>query len=96
MFRLLLICSLLAGCESFATPFVPEFDRGPDVPIKYEYVKDGFEMSALCPTKPGSVTLGCAFIPASADGVCVVVLFRGDEETKRHEEKHCRYGRWHL
>lgn len=89
-----LAAMILPACN-FDTPVHPEFDRGANVPIKYEYVKNGFEMAVLCPSKDGRITLGCAFIPATKDGVCVVVLYPNDYETKAHEEAHCRYGRWH-
>lgn len=95
MFRLLLIFSLLTGCVSFNTPFKPEFDRGPNVKIKYVYVDHQWQMNLLCRNKETGI-LGCADIPVSSDGVCVVTLFRnGPAETREHEEKHCRYGAWH-
>lgn len=90
----LFIFLLFTGCASFEQPFKAEFDRGPDVRIQYQYVNNGYEMDTLCPKREG-VVLGCAFIPPTADGVCVVILFHGDTETKDHEDKHCRYGRWH-
>ena len=86
---------LLGGCATFDQPFVQQFDRGPNVPTKYQYVANGYEMDTLCPKHRDNITLGCAFIPATEDGVCVVVLFPGDAETKEHEDKHCRYGNWH-
>ena len=96
MFRLL-VCSLLVGCN-FDTPFTPEFDRGPDVHTVYEYVDHQWQMDTLCGmSKKGGIVLGCARIPYSTDGVCVITLFKnGLADIKKHEEQHCRYGRWHL
>ena len=96
MYRLIL-CSLLAGCNALDTPFKAEFDRGPNVQVVYEYVDHQWQMDTLCGSKAGSIVLGCSRTPQSTDGVCVITLFRnGLDDIKQHEEKHCRYGRWHL
>jgi uncharacterized protein YceK len=102
MYRLLILCSILAlsGCASvFEAPFKPEFDRGQSVKIKYVYVDHEWELMTLCRKNSedyqGRKLLGCADIPFTPDGVCVVTLYKGFPDVKEHEEKHCRYGRWH-
>lgn len=88
---------MLGGCASFDTPFKPEFDRGSKVPIEYLYVDTREEMNIFCgEPKESFVRLGCAFIPTNEKEVCVVFLYNnGSQDIKEHEEKHCRYGRWH-
>lgn len=97
--RVLFLCLLLLGCASqvFDTPFNPEFDRGPNPSTKYVYVSTPEEMNVMCSRKAEApLILGCAHIPATPDGICVVILYKnGAMETREHEDKHCRYGRWH-
>jgi hypothetical protein len=97
---LVAITLVLSGCASvFDTPFVAEFDRGPNVPIRYFYVENEDQLQIACRNfdsdKVGKKLLGCAAIPADPKGVCVVALYRGFPDVQEHEEKHCRYGRWH-
>lgn len=86
----------LGGCASFDTPFNPEFDRGANVPIRYFYVESRDEMQIVCRGLETSIILGCAAINPDPKGECLVYLYKnGTPDIKEHEEKHCRYGRWH-
>ena len=98
---LLILCfSLLAGCASvFDTTFTPEYDRGPNVKIEYVYVDTQDEMIQWCGMgyDGKKQILGCAKTGPSDDFPCYVVTYRTPiPGVKEHEEKHCRYGRWHI
>lgn len=92
-----LAAMILHGCASFDPPFSPEFERGPNTKKHYTYVDTPDQMAALCgPPAHGHRDLGCARVPKSADGVCIITLYRGEDGwVKKHEEDHCRYGRFH-
>ena len=85
----------LGGCAAFDTPFTPEFDRGPNVKKKYFYLAKSDELETVC-GKSEKTLLGCAVVPRSPDDECLIYLYaNGPADTKLHEEKHCRYGKWH-
>ena len=89
----------LGGCSSFDTIFTPEFDRGPNVKIKYYYAESQSEMDMVCRRhiSDGRIVLGCAVWPEDPNGECWVYLYKnGSDDVKKHEEKHCRYGAWHV
>lgn len=89
----------LGGCASFDTVFVPEFDRGPNVHTRYYYVESQAEMDMVCRrhADDGRITLGCAAVNPDPKGECWVYLYKnGTADIKEHEDKHCRYGRWHV
>jgi hypothetical protein len=94
---LVAITLVLSGCASvFDTPFVAEFDRGPNVPIRYFYVESRGEMNIVCRGLETSTILGCAAVNPDPKGECLVYLYlNGTQDIKEHEEKHCRYGKWH-
>lgn len=94
-YLLLILCSA-TGCETFETPFTPEFYR-PAAIVVHEVVQEKYQMEALCGvTPPGKVRLGCAHIPSDAAAPCVIVTYHNaSSETLDHERKHCIYGRWH-
>ena len=95
---LLILCSLLAGCVTFDTPFKPEFYR-PDARIRYHQVQSRAEMDSMCGgAKPEGITrLACSRIPLDDPSrECVIVHYLNpSEDVMDHERKHCIYGRWH-
>lgn len=91
-----LAAMLLPACASFDTVFTPEYDRGPNVSIRYFYVESRGEMQIVCRGLETSTILGCAAVNPDPRGECLVYLYKnGTADIKEHEEKHCRYGRWH-
>jgi hypothetical protein len=86
----------LGGCATFDTPFVPEHDW-PNVKIVHIKVETRKEMTYLC-GDPGEnkVRLGCARFPTYPTDSCTIITYtNGSSDIVEHEEKHCRYGRWH-
>lgn len=84
--RNFLLCLLLAGCTTFTTPVVPEYQKD-EVTIHWIRTDD---VKRIC-KQPNS--LACAFVDTEP---CTIVTYKEPAwETVGHEVGHCFFGRWH-